>query len=110
MPWSMALRTRWVRGSPMRSTTVLSSSVSAPSTCKTMSLPSSLETSRTTRWKRLNVPPICTIRRVRAQSRTSSTRRESELVASISSPIPLWMAPRLAPAPAMISSPTRLIN
>ena len=42
MPWSMALRTRCISGSPIFSTTVLSSSVSAPLMTSSMSLPSSL--------------------------------------------------------------------
>ena len=82
MPWSSELRTRCISGSPIFSTTLLSSSVSAPVMISSISLPRSLETSRTTRLKRVKVSPICTMRSCSAESRMLSTRRESTEVAS----------------------------
>jgi hypothetical protein len=110
MPWSMAFLTRCISGSPIFSTTDLSSSVSAPLITSSMSLPSSLETSRATRWKRLKVSPICTMRSCRAESRMLSTSRESTEVASTRVPSPLFRASRLAEAPAITSSPTRSMS
>lgn len=52
-PWSTALRIRWVSGSPMRSTTVLSTSVISPSTSKRTRLPVSTSSSRMMRGTRL---------------------------------------------------------
>ena len=110
MPWSIALRTRCISGSPIFSTTVLSSSVSSPLTCSSTSLPSSRATSCTTRLNRLKVAPILTMRSCSALSRTSSTRPDSVELHSISSGLRVRLAARLAPAVAMISSPTRLIR
>lgn len=109
MPWSIALRTRWVSGSPIFSTTDLSSSVSSPATTSAMSLPSSRATSCTTRWKRLKVPPILTMRSCSALSRTSSTRPARIEVdsSSCASPVRCALVPVLATA--MINSPTRSI-
>ena len=60
MPWSQLLRMRWTSGSPSRSMTVLSSSVSAPSVTRSISLPSSAERSCTSRLNRLKVVPMGT--------------------------------------------------
>lgn len=54
MPWSTQLRTRWVSGSPIRSITVLSSSVASPSTSIWTRLPVDASSSRTMRGTRLN--------------------------------------------------------
>ncbi len=110
MPWSIALRTRCISGSPIFSTTVLSSSVSSPLTFSSTSLPSSRATSCTTRLKRPKVAPILTMRSCRALSRTSSTRSDSVELHSWSSTLRARRAIRFAPAVAMISSPTRLIR
>ncbi len=110
MPWSMALRTRCISGSPIFSTTVLSSSASSPSTIRPMSLPSSRATSCTTRWKRLKVAPIFTMRSSSAASRTSSTSPDKTEVHSSSSALWICWPIMLARAPAMISSPTRSIS
>src|SRR5476649_2210407 len=110
MPWSMALRTRCISGSPIFSTTVLSSSASSPSTTRPMSLPSSRATSCTTRWKRLKVAPIFTMRSSSAASRTSSTRPDSVDVHSCSSTFCKRWPIILVRAPAMINSPTRSIS
>ena len=48
----MAFLTRWVRGSPIRSMTVLSSSVSSPTVSSTACLPTVAVRSRTSRGKR----------------------------------------------------------
>ncbi len=54
MPWSMELRTRCTSGSPIFSSTVLSSSVVSPVTFSSIFLPRRWPRSRTRRGKRLN--------------------------------------------------------
>ncbi len=105
------LRTRCVSGSPIFSTTVLSSSVSSPWTTRAMSLPISRETSCTTRWKRLKVAPILTMRSCSALSRTCSTRPDQRRVAFLQLDVArAARQPGSRRADAMISSPTRLIR
>jgi hypothetical protein len=68
MPWSMALRTRWVSGSRMLSIRVRSSSVSAPSITSCTSRPQETATSRTVRGNLLNTCSIGCIRVLTAAS------------------------------------------
>ena len=63
-------------------------------------------TSRTTRWKRLNVVPIGTIRRRSASSRTPSISRIVSLMELRRLSSPLNVAASPAPAPAISNSPT----
>ena len=62
MPWSMALRTRCTSGSPIFSSTVLSSSVLSPVRRSSIFLPSRWPRSRTRRGKRLNTKLIGSMR------------------------------------------------
>ena len=82
-------------GSASFSTMVLSSSVSAPWISSSMDLPSSSETSRTIRRKRLKVSPIWTMRRLRALSRISSTSLLTVRVASSSPGVPCGAGGRM---------------
>ncbi len=58
MPWSMALRNRWVSGSRMASMIVLSSSVSWPSSSMRACFPQATARSRTTRGNLFQMLPI----------------------------------------------------
>ena len=58
MPWSMALRSRWVSGSRMASMIVLSSSVSWPSSSIRACFPQATARSRTTRGNLFQMLPI----------------------------------------------------
>ena len=106
MPWSRELRTRCINGSAMCSTSALSTSVSPPVTSRATFFPRAVLTSRTTRWKRLNVVPIGTMRRRSASSRTPSISRIVSLMELRRLSSPLNVAASPAPAPAISNSPT----
>jgi len=105
-PWSMELRTRCISGSPMRSTMALSSSVSPPTMSRLIDLPRSRETSRTTRWKRLKVSPMGTMRSCSVPDWMPSMSCISEPTASCSRVLRVSRASTSTPAPAITSSPT----
>ena len=109
-PWSSALRTRCISGSAMRSTTDLSSSVSPPWISSVTSLPRSDAVSRTTRRSREKVSPIGTMRSCSVPLRISSMSLPIWVLASISARCRVWRASSCAPAPAITSSPSRLIT
>ena len=109
-PWSRPLRTRCISGSAMRSTTDLSSSVSPPTISSATSLPSSAAVSRTTRLKREKVSPIGTMRNFSVPLRISSISRPIWVLASIRLRCLVCRASSWAPAPAITSSPSRLIT
>ncbi|MCY1305033.1 hypothetical protein D9M70_548130 [compost metagenome] len=88
----------------------LSSSVSAPVTSSSMSLSSSLLISLTTRGKRWNTSPMATMRSDSEASRMHSTRAVTPSLASAMAEGSPWRRDRLAAAPAITSSPTRLIS
>ncbi len=107
IPWSQLLRMRWTSGSPSRSMTVLSSSVSAPSVTRSISLPSSAERSCTSRLNRPKVVPMGTMRTSRVESRSSVERRSRSSETASSSGASSREAMRASRAWAMTSSPTR---
>ena len=76
-PWSMALRTRWTSGSPIFSSTVLSSSVVSPRRSSTTFLSSFCARSRTRRGKRLNTVLIGSMRMLITLSCSSRVWRAS---------------------------------
>ena len=110
MPWSRLLRTRCISGSAISSTMLLSSSVSPPVTTNSISLPSCLLVSRTTRWKRLKVSPTGTMRSASAPSRVACTSSLTRWLASRNRAEPSWLATICAPLPAITSSPIRSIR
>ncbi len=115
MPWSTAFRTRCTSGSPMRSITFLSSSVSAPLTSRLTCLPLALARSRTTRWKRLNTVAMGSIRAVMMPSWSSWVMAERAWIRLSRSRKalvpPIWGRRRSVeaanPALWITSSPTR---
>jgi hypothetical protein len=78
-PWSAELRTMWVSGSLMRSSTWRSSSVSAPCNSSSMSLPSSAERSRMTRGSFCQALPIGCMRVRMTPSCSSAVTLEQPL-------------------------------
>ncbi|KJU81749.1 hypothetical protein MBAV_006056 [Candidatus Magnetobacterium bavaricum] len=107
IPWSMLFLMMCTRGSLSFSMTVLSSSVSAPSVVITISLPSSLERSRTRRLNLLKVPPIGIIRIPIVLSLSSQVMRSTSSAISDSTESPKAAEVCVRRACTVTSSPTR---
>ena len=113
MPWSRLLRTRWVRGSAMRSIRPLSSSVLSPMVLSSICLFSFWARSRTTRGKRENTTEIgimriditdsCMSRVLRSSCARPLCRRSNSIGSSTE-------ADCASMAWVITSSPTRLIS
>ena len=110
MPWSTALRTRWVSGSLTASRIVLSSSVSRPSISRRTGLPQAAPRSRTTRGSLVQRLSIGCMRVFMTTSCSSLVMRFSRADArtSVASPAvaawaTIWLRVRT-------SSPTRRIS
>ena len=84
-PWSAELRTMWVRGSLIRSSTWRSSSVSAPCISSSICLPSSPERSRTMRGSFCQALPIGCIRVFMTPSCSSAVTLESRCSGTLNS-------------------------
>ena len=118
IPWLTALRTRWVRGSVIASSRLLSRSVSCPLSTSSASLPQSLATSRTRRGKRRNSCSTGTIRTFITERCRSFKTRAWKAMASAKRPretslgecfVSSFNACCSIDLP-MINSPTRLIT
>ena len=84
-PWSAELRTMWVSGSLMRSSTWRSSSVSAPCITSSICLPSSLERSRTMRGSFCQALPIGCMRVFMTPSCSSAVTWDSRCSGTLNS-------------------------
>ena len=84
-PWSAELRTIWVSGSLIRSSTWRSSSVSAPCISSSICLPSSPERSRTMRGSFCQALPIGCIRVFMTPSCSSAVTLESRCSGTLNS-------------------------
>ena len=82
MPWSTALRSRCMSGSPSSSRIARSSSISLPSTRNATCLPSSRATSRTSRGNRSNTCHTGVMRAWRISACRSDERRETWMATS----------------------------
>ena len=110
MPWSMLLRIRCTSGSFNWSMTVLSSSVSAPSTVKSTSLCRSTPRSCTSRRNRSKVARKGSIRMLMEFSRSAAVTRSTASETSIRSGSSWRPAISLSRACTVTSSPTRLTS
>ena len=84
-PWSAELRTMWVSGSLIRSSTWRSSSVSAPCISSSICLPSSPERSRTMRGSFCQALPIGCMRVFMTPSCSSAVTLESRCSGTLNS-------------------------
>ena len=84
-PWSAELRTMWVSGSLIRSSTWRSSSVSAPCISSSICLPSSAERSRTMRGSFCQALPIGCMRVFMTPSCSSAVTLESRCSGTLNS-------------------------
>ncbi len=109
-PWSTALRTRWTSGSLIASSSVLSSSVSAPAVTSRTFLPVAWAASRQTRGRRVKTLSIGCIRAFITDSCRPAVRWSMRWLVSArraSSRAPSWQSSWLR---ASTSSPTRFMS
>ena len=90
IPWPIALRSRWTSGSERPSRIARSSSVSAPTTTSSTSLPLSTARSRTARGSGVTIDASGSVRIPIAAPLRSSSRRSPRSSSSVTTPWPPW--------------------